>query len=59
MWGEAAQAADMKALGVDMVSVANNHSTDWGPEGLLETSRLLDEAGIAHAGGGRTSYNFV
>ena len=54
LWGEAAQAKDMKALGVDMVSVANNHSTDWGPEGLIETRRLLDEAGIVHAGGGKT-----
>jgi poly-gamma-glutamate synthesis protein (capsule biosynthesis protein) len=54
LWGEAAQAKDMKAMGVDMVSVANNHSTDWGPEGLLETRRLLDDAGIVHSGGGRT-----
>ena len=54
LWGEAANAKDMKALGVDMVSVANNHSTDWGPEGLMETRRLLDEAGIVHSGGGRT-----
>ncbi len=54
LWGEGTLAKDMKAMGVRMVSVANNHSTDWGPEGLLETSRLLDEAGIAHAGGGRT-----
>jgi poly-gamma-glutamate synthesis protein (capsule biosynthesis protein) len=54
LWGEAGLAEDMKALGVDMVSVANNHSTDWGPEGLIETRRLLDEAGIVHSGGGRT-----
>jgi poly-gamma-glutamate synthesis protein (capsule biosynthesis protein) len=54
LWGEASLAKDMKAMGVSMVSVANNHSTDWGPEGLLESQRLLDEAGIAHAGGGRT-----
>ena len=54
LWGEAANAKDMKALGVDMVSVANNHSTDWGVEGLLETRRLLDEAGLVHSGGGRT-----
>ena len=54
LWGEGALARDMKAMGVRMVSVANNHSTDWGPEGLLETRRLLDEAGIVHAGGGRT-----
>ena len=54
LWSEAALGPDMKAMGVDMVSMANNHSTDWGPEGLLESQRLLDEAGIAHAGGGRT-----
>lgn len=48
-----AMAADYRALGFDMISVANNHSTDFGEEGLLENSRLLDEAGIAHAGGGR------
>jgi poly-gamma-glutamate capsule biosynthesis protein CapA/YwtB (metallophosphatase superfamily) len=54
LWGEAALAQDMKAMGIDMISVANNHSTDWGPEGLLESGRLLDEAGIARSGGGRT-----
>ena len=54
LWGEAALAKDIKAMGIDMVSVANNHSTDWGPEGLLDSGRLLDEAGIAHSGGGRT-----
>ena len=54
LWGEGTLAKDMMAMGVRMVSVANNHSTDWGPEGLLETRRLLDEAGIVHAGGGRT-----
>ncbi len=54
LWGEAGNAKDMKAMGIDMVSVANNHSTDWGPEGLLATRRLLDDAGIVHSGGGRT-----
>jgi poly-gamma-glutamate synthesis protein (capsule biosynthesis protein) len=54
LWGEGTLAKDMKAMGVGMVSLANNHATDWGPEGLLETARLLDEAGIAHAGAGRT-----
>jgi poly-gamma-glutamate synthesis protein (capsule biosynthesis protein) len=54
LWGEGTLAKDMRAMGVAMVSVANNHSTDWGPEGLLETRRLLDEAGIVHSGGGRT-----
>ncbi len=52
--GDAQIAQDMKAMGVDMVSVANNHATDWGPEGLLASQRLLDAAGIVHSGGGRT-----
>jgi poly-gamma-glutamate synthesis protein (capsule biosynthesis protein) len=54
LWGEASLGPDMKAMGIDMVSMANNHATDWGPEGLLESQRLLDEVGIAHAGGGRS-----
>jgi poly-gamma-glutamate synthesis protein (capsule biosynthesis protein) len=51
--GVAAVATDLKAMGFDMVSKANNHATDWGIEGLQETERVLDEAGIVHAGSGR------
>jgi poly-gamma-glutamate synthesis protein (capsule biosynthesis protein) len=47
-----AVALDLRRLGFDLVSRANNHATDWGSEGLRETSRLLDEAGVAHAGAG-------
>lgn len=54
LWSEAAIGPDMKAMGVDMVSMANNHSTDWGGEGLRESARLLDAAGIVHAGSGLT-----
>jgi poly-gamma-glutamate capsule biosynthesis protein CapA/YwtB (metallophosphatase superfamily) len=54
LWSEAALGKDMKAMGVDMVSMANNHSTDWGWDGLKESARLLDEVGIAHAGSGPT-----
>ncbi len=54
LWSEASLGTDMKAMGIGMVSMANNHSTDWGPEGLLESQRLLDEAGVAHAGSGET-----
>lgn len=52
LWGEATLAADMRAMGVDMVSTANNHSTDFGPSGLIETIKHLDDAGMVHAGGG-------
>ncbi|MGH8319217.1 MAG: CapA family protein [Steroidobacteraceae bacterium] len=44
--------ADLRSLGFDLVSRANNHGTDWGVAGMLLTDRLLDEAGIAHAGSG-------
>jgi len=49
-------AVDLKRLGISMVSTANNHSLDWGVEGLVSTLRNLDEAGIAHAGGGRSLF---
>jgi poly-gamma-glutamate capsule biosynthesis protein CapA/YwtB (metallophosphatase superfamily) len=47
-------AADMKAMGFDVVSRANNHALDWGVEGMRETSQWLNEAGIAWAGVGET-----
>lgn len=43
-------AKDLKALGFDMVARANNHTTDWGVEGMKLTNDALDEAGIVHAG---------
>jgi poly-gamma-glutamate synthesis protein (capsule biosynthesis protein) len=43
---------DLKAMGFDIMSHANNHGTDWGVAGLLETDRRLDLAGIVHAGSG-------
>jgi len=43
-------AKDLKAIGFDVMSRANNHATDWGLEGMRQTNRALDEAGIVHAG---------
>jgi poly-gamma-glutamate capsule biosynthesis protein CapA/YwtB (metallophosphatase superfamily) len=37
----------------DAVSLANNHSGDYGHKAFLETMSLLDAAGIRHFGGGR------
>ncbi len=45
-------AQDMAQMGFDLVSRANNHSLDWGIEGMRETSRWLESAGIAYAGVG-------
>jgi poly-gamma-glutamate capsule biosynthesis protein CapA/YwtB (metallophosphatase superfamily) len=41
--------------GIDMVSLANNHTLDFGVEGLLDTVRYLDAQGIRHAGAGSNS----
>jgi poly-gamma-glutamate capsule biosynthesis protein CapA/YwtB (metallophosphatase superfamily) len=48
--GAPAVAKDLKAIGFDVMSRANNHATDWGLEGMRQTNRALDEAGIVHAG---------
>lgn len=39
-------------LGVDAVTLANNHALDFGPEALLDTLSHLRAAGIATAGAG-------
>jgi hypothetical protein len=41
-------------IGVNLVGMANNHSLDYGPEGLAECLTILDHTGIKHAGGGLT-----
>lgn len=41
-------------MGVDIVSLANNHSLDFGTEALQDTFVTLDEAGILYAGAGDT-----
>ena len=40
-------------LGVDCVTLANNHALDFGQEALLDTLRHLTDAGIAFVGAGR------
>src|SRR5215475_3631891 len=42
----------LTAARISCCSLANNHTLDWGDEGLRETVRTLDQAGIAHAGAG-------
>lgn len=53
LWADARLAADEKAMGIDMVSLSNNHGMDWGEQGLFDTIRLHREAGIVTAGAGR------
>ncbi len=42
----------LTAAGFDVVSLANNHTMNYGPKSLLQTIEVLDQAGIAHCGGG-------
>lgn len=43
----------MKAAGVEVGNMANNHAYDYGPEALVDTRRNLRRAGIAPVGAGR------
>lgn len=53
MMGTREVASDLKAMGFDIMGRAGNHLMDSGQEGLFETMRLMDEAGLAYAGAGR------
>ncbi len=46
-------AADLKAMGFKLMNRAGNHLLDAGVEGLFETVRLMDQAGLVYAGVGR------
>jgi poly-gamma-glutamate capsule biosynthesis protein CapA/YwtB (metallophosphatase superfamily) len=47
--------ATLDELGVDLVTLGNNHVNDWHEAGLSSTLRNLDTAGIARVGGGATA----
>jgi len=50
--GEPHAIEDLQALGFSLVGRANNHAMDRGPAGMRTTGRLLDAAGVVHAGAG-------
>ncbi len=50
--GSPAVAKDLRNMGFNLVSRANNHTTDWGIEGMRATDQAADEAGLVHAGTG-------
>lgn len=45
----------LKAEGIHAVSLANNHSNDYGERGLLDTIEAMQDCGIGHFGAGRTA----
>lgn len=42
----------LKELGVDIVSLANNHAYDYGEQSLVDTMAVLNQAGIKYVGAG-------
>ena len=51
---DAKNVSALLAARMNAVSLANNHTLDFGYDALLDTLEILDRAGIAHAGAGRT-----
>jgi poly-gamma-glutamate capsule biosynthesis protein CapA/YwtB (metallophosphatase superfamily) len=50
--GSTLAADELQWVGIDVVSLANNHATDYGLEGLDETVRILRDAGLLPVGSG-------
>ncbi len=42
----------LKELGADIVSLANNHAYDFGPEAFSDTLDTLQKADLPYIGGG-------
>lgn len=44
----------LKNIGIDVLSMANNHVGDWGRDAYIDTLARLEENEILHTGGGST-----
>lgn len=51
---DARNVAVLTAAKIDAVSLANNHTLDFGEEAMVDMLARLDQAGVAHSGAGRT-----
>jgi poly-gamma-glutamate synthesis protein (capsule biosynthesis protein) len=45
-------AFDLRSLGLDVATLANNHTMDYGAEALLDSLAAFEEAGVATVGAG-------
>jgi poly-gamma-glutamate synthesis protein (capsule biosynthesis protein) len=50
--GDPAIAPSLSEVGIDLVTVANNHAMDFGVEGLAETIKVVNESDVLTVGGG-------
>ena len=51
-YGTIREAKELRDIGFTLVSLANNHATDYGIEGMKQTWGILDHEGVLHAGSG-------
>jgi len=51
--GDPGWARIVKDAGIDLVTLANNHTMDYGHKGLFDTIHTLNLAGLAYLGAGR------
>ncbi|MBL0954633.1 MAG: CapA family protein [Leptospira sp.] len=54
-YGERRDLTVLRALGINGVFLGNNHTMDFGENGLFETLDLLDEFKILHTGAGKNT----
>lgn len=47
----------LKEAGFDVMSLANNHASDFGDEGRASTRKTLDDLGIKHAGSDKNQFS--
>jgi poly-gamma-glutamate synthesis protein (capsule biosynthesis protein) len=51
--------AAYKKMGINYCMLANNHATDGGHQGMLDTMQTLDNAGIQHIGAGKNEKEII
>ena len=54
--GPTANTEILTSSGVEAVSLANNHTGDYGPEGSADTIRAVESAGLLYGNNGKTFY---
>lgn len=54
--GNPQNVSGLSFAGIDIVSLANNHTLDYGLPALQQTQGLLNDAGILYSGAGANSY---
>jgi len=50
---DSSMAEEVRWLGINLVSIANNHALDCGPENLFSAMEALKRAGLVYAGAGK------